>query len=184
MLKNQIETQEKTLPQAVTRQKVVDVLGRFPTLSETFVRQEILELERQGGQVRIFSIFKSDNTPGVNVRWNGQASFTCIADYSILMLLITALRYFLHMPLRFLQTSIAMLRHYRLRFLIGCRVMLAATFLATQFEHEEVLHMHVHFASEAASVAQLSACSPVFLTALQLTLTIFISLLKKILLTR
>jgi glycosyltransferase involved in cell wall biosynthesis len=157
MPRNQIEIQEKIPLQAVATQKIAYILGRFPALSETFVRQEILELEHQGGCVSIFSLFEPDNTQGVRVTWNGQASVTCIAEHSILILLLTAFRYFLRNPFRFLRTSIAMIGHYRLNFLIGCRVLLFSSFLATQFEHEKIFHMHAHFASEAASVAQFTS---------------------------
>jgi colanic acid/amylovoran biosynthesis glycosyltransferase len=34
------------------------VLKRFPRLSETFILNEMLELERQGAEIEVFSLFK------------------------------------------------------------------------------------------------------------------------------
>ena len=145
--------QQKMQHQLLATQKIAYVLGRFPLLSETFVRQEILELERRGLQVHIFSLFKPSVSKEAEVVWNGQASVTCISDNSIVILLINAILYFLKAPLRFIRTFIAMIRIYRLGFLIGCRELLFATFAAKQFEQEDITHIHAHFASESTSVA-------------------------------
>lgn len=134
--------------------KIVYILGRFPALSETFVLQELLELERQGVQVCIFSLFKPVITKGAEVTWNGKASITCLSSYSWFLLLIKSIRSFFRSPIRFTRASISMMGHYRLRFLIGCRVLLFASFISTQLKNEDVMHIHAHFASEASSVAQ------------------------------
>lgn len=146
--------QEMTQSNRLATQKIVYILGRFPALSETFVLRELLELERQGAHVRIFSLFRPIVTQGAEVAWDGKASVTCLSDYSLVFLLLQAIRCFFRSPLRFTRASIAMLAHYRLRFLIGCRVLLFASFVALQLKCEDAVHMHAHFASEAASVAQ------------------------------
>lgn len=142
------------LDQQLIPSKVIYILGRFPVLSETFVQQEILELERQGVHIQIFSLFKLPKTREVEVLWEGKATYTCVSQYSWLFLLRNTIKYFFQSPLRFTRVFVIMLGHYRLRSLIGCRVLLFASFLATVFDHEDIIHMHAHFASESASVAQ------------------------------
>lgn len=137
-----------------TTLKIAYILGRFPALSETFVLQELLELERQGAQIHIFSLFKPVITKGAEVTWDGKAPVTCLSSYSKLLLLGIVIQYFFRSPLRFTRASIAMIGHYRLKFLIGCRVLLFASFISAQLKNEEFMHLHAHFASEAASVAQ------------------------------
>lgn len=137
-----------------TERKFIYILGKFPVLSETFVQQEIKELERQGLQIQIFSLFNLPQSQGAEVIWDGKATYTCISHYPWLFLLINLIQYFLRAPLRFTRTCVIMVEHYRLSLLIGCRVLLFACFLATKFEDEDIAHMHAHFASEAASVAQ------------------------------
>jgi glycosyltransferase involved in cell wall biosynthesis len=148
------EKQGTTQNNRLTTKKIVYILGRFPALSETFVLRELLELEHQGAQIRIFSLFQSATPQGAEVTWDGKASVTCLSDYSLVFLLLQSIRYFFRSPIRFISASIAMLGHYRLRFLIGCRVLLFASIIATQLKRENVVHLHAHFASEAASVAQ------------------------------
>lgn len=134
-------------------QKIAYILICFPVLTETFILQELQELERQGVQLHLFSLTKPPVNEGAEVVWNGQASVTYISQYSKLFLLMNAVRYFLKAPLRFAYICIiAITRHYRLRTLIGC--LLCAAFLAAQVEHEDILHLHAHFAAESTTVAQ------------------------------
>jgi len=53
----------ETAPIGGRPQRVAYVLKRFPRLSETFVLNEILELERQGVEVEIFSLLKPPEEP-------------------------------------------------------------------------------------------------------------------------
>lgn len=138
----------------LTARKIAYILGGFPILSETFILEELRELEKQGVSLHIFSLFKLKPVKGAQATWNMTAPVTPIADYSKFFLLFCAMQCFLRSPLRFIRTSVAMVGHFRLRFLIGCRVLLFASFLANQFKHEDIGHMHAHFAWEASYVAQ------------------------------
>jgi glycosyltransferase involved in cell wall biosynthesis len=148
------EKRSKMENNRLTGRKIAYILGGFPILSETFILEELRELEMQGVPLHIFSLFKLKAVKGAQATWNMSAPVTPIADYPTLFLVLCATRCFLQSPLRFIRTSIAMVGHFRLRFLIGCRVLLFASFLARQFKQENIRHMHAHFAWEASYVAQ------------------------------
>jgi glycosyltransferase involved in cell wall biosynthesis len=147
----QNETLREIRHQQLATQKVAYILSSFPLLSETFILQEILELERQGLQIHIFSCSKPSTSKGAEVVWNGQTAVTYISQHSKLILLINVIRYILKTPIRFMRMSIPMVGHCRLKSLIGSLV--CATFVAAQLEHEDITHLHAHFATEATSVA-------------------------------
>jgi glycosyltransferase involved in cell wall biosynthesis len=56
------------------------VLKRFPRLSETFILNEILELERQGVQVEIFSLLRPPNEPSHDLLDHLRAPVTYLCD--------------------------------------------------------------------------------------------------------
>jgi glycosyltransferase involved in cell wall biosynthesis len=147
----QSDTREKMQGQRLATQKVAYILSSFPVLSETFILQELLELEHQGLQLHIFSCSKPSMSKGTEVVWNGQSQVTYISQSSVLLLLKNVIRYFLKAPKRFMRMSIAMIGHCRLKSLIGSLV--CAAFLSEQLEHEDITHLHAHFATEATSVA-------------------------------
>lgn len=128
------------------------LLNSFPCLSETFIMQEILELERQGLPLRLFALAESSDRSKVDSVKEVRAATTYLSHYSVKTLAVAATRRFVRAPWRFLRAGITTLAHYKRRTVF--RYLLYAAFLADQLEHEGILHVHAHYASDAASIAQ------------------------------
>jgi glycosyltransferase involved in cell wall biosynthesis len=153
MFTQQSNAQGKMAYQSSDLPKIAYLLNSFPCLSETFIVQEILELECQGLPLHLFAL----SEPSVNKQaegvWDGQAPITYISRHSRLTLLAIALRRFLRTPWRFLRTVIIMVAHYRRGSVLGH--LLYAAYLADQLVYEGIPHLHAHYATTPASVAQL-----------------------------
>lgn len=132
--------------------KIAYLFSSFPCLSETFIVQEVLELERQGLPLRLFSLSEPSASKQEEVAWDGQAPVTYISHHSRLTLLAIAVRRFLRTPWRFLCAGIIMVAHYRPRSVLGH--LLYAAYLADQLAQEGIMHLHAHYATTPASVAQ------------------------------
>ncbi len=132
--------------------KIAYVLSAFPSLSETFILQEILELERQGLQLCLFSLEKPSAGVVVDAAQDLQASITYFRQSSLPILIGAAIRRFFKAPLRFLRTTLALLIHYRQRSVF--RHILYAAYLANQLKHEGITHVHAHYATAPTSIAQ------------------------------
>lgn len=131
--------------------KIAYLLDSFPVLSETYILQEILEMEQQGMLLRLFSLSK----PSVSTKegvWDGQTPVTYLSHQSILNLLAIALRLFLKIPRRFLHAALLTVMHHWLLSAIGC--MLYAAYISEQLEQQGFTHLHAHFATGPTSVAQ------------------------------
>ncbi|GAC1658011.1 MAG: glycosyltransferase family 4 protein [Ktedonobacteraceae bacterium] len=138
--------------QRTTQPKIAFLLSSFPSLSETFILQEILELEHQGLPLRLFSLSEPSTAKLAGGQWYGQASITYISRCSTLTLLAAGARRFLKAPWHSLRTGIVMIAHYRQRSVPRC--LLYAAYLADQLEREGLTHLHAHYATEPTSVAQ------------------------------
>lgn len=132
--------------------RIVYLLDSFPVLSETFIQQEILILERQEQPVRLFSLFEPTASKAAKEVWNGRTSVTYISHQSKLNLLAIAVRRFLKAPRHFLRTGILTLVHDHPWSAIKC--LLCGVYVSEQIEHQGITHLHAHFASASASVAQ------------------------------
>lgn len=132
--------------------KIAYLFNSFPCLSETFIVQEVLELERQGLSLRLFALSEPSASKQAAAAWDGQAPIAYISHHSRLTLLAIAVRRFLRAPWRFLRTGIIMVAHYRQRAVLGH--LLYAAYLADQLEHYGITHLHAHYATEPASVGQ------------------------------
>ena len=132
--------------------KVAYVLDSFPCLSETFILQEIQELERQGLFLFLFSLSEPVLREYKKVAWDGRAAITYISHQSRWSLLAMAIHRCLRNPWRFLNTFIALLTRYHPRCALG--YLLNSAYLARQLECEGITHIHAHYATEPASVAQ------------------------------
>jgi len=156
MSTHQIEAQDEMQRQWLAPMKIAYLLNIFPALSETFILEEILELERQRVPLHLFSLSEPSNSNLDKVTWGGHTPVTYISRYSRSALVTIAMRRFLKAPWRFLRTSIYMLSHYRThhRILTVLGYLLYSSYLADKLEQERITHLHTHFATEATSVAQ------------------------------
>lgn len=160
--------------------KIAYLVKTFPKLSETFILNEILELERQGLEVHIFSLRQPSETkvhPGVaevrakvtylrhtplppppyRVPLEKLAHKVQIAEERRFM--------FLHHPIWFLRTWLFQARRggkqlFHNAFQTSCRArkryFYQAIALARELRRGGFTHLHAHFANEPASVGELA----------------------------
>ncbi len=145
--------------QQVGPQRLAYLLNGFPCLAETYILQEILELERQGLSLRIFALYEPSDAQLVEEAQSVQAPVTYIPrpgyfSRDMLLLLTAAVRRFFKAPWRFLHAGVLVAVHTRQ--LSASRHLLYAAYLADQLEHESITHLHAHFANTPGSVAQLA----------------------------
>lgn len=137
------------------RPRVAYMMSRFPKLTETFVLDEILEMERRGVQVEIFPLWreKADVIHPEARALVDRAHFTPTLNASIL---IDTLRCLVKSPVVFLSTLVTILWANRgsPRFLLGAlAVFPKACHFATRMRALGVRHLHAHFASHPAAAA-------------------------------
>jgi colanic acid/amylovoran biosynthesis glycosyltransferase len=137
----------------MTERAVGYILKMYPRFSETFVLDELLELERQGVRVHVFSLKKPDDgifhadvarlRAGVTYLDEPPrlASSTLLAAHRTLLT---------EDPLRYGAALAAALRRPRRATL---KHFLRAGYIAALLPAHEIGHLHAHFASTAASVA-------------------------------
>jgi len=135
--------------------RVAYVMSRFPKLTETFVLDEILELERQGVAVEVFPLWReragvvhAEARPVV-----ARAHFTATLDATVLVDNVRAL---LDAPGRYVGTLVTLVRsNWRSpRFLAGALAIFPkACSFARRMRALGVRHVHAHFASHPAAAA-------------------------------
>ena len=129
----------------------------YPKLSETFILEEILGLERQGLPLRVFSLYP----PADAITHASQERVRAPVSYlpppraaAALSLAASHAALLLRAPARYL----AALRFcLRLREANRLRAFAQAGWLARRLTRLGIAHLHVHFASEPADVAELAS---------------------------
>lgn len=136
--------------------KIAYLIKCFPRLSETFILHEVLELERQGLPLRIYSLLKPTGKMSKAVQ-EVQAPVTYIPNgfpFGTLLLLAVAIQRFFKAPWCFLCISIAALvRHHHSS---TPKHLLYAMYLAYQLEREGITHIHAHYANVPTTVVLLA----------------------------
>jgi glycosyltransferase involved in cell wall biosynthesis len=130
---------------------IVYIVSTWPRLSQTFVLTEVLALERQGVDLRIFSIKEPGNEPvHADTRLvRAKVTYLWLKSHGGRILrgnIWTACRH----PHRYLTTLFRALLHPRWSFL---QSFFQAGYLADLLSRETVAHLHAHFATAPASVA-------------------------------
>jgi glycosyltransferase involved in cell wall biosynthesis len=136
--------------------KIAYLIKCFPRLSETFILHEVLELERQGLPLRIFSLLEPAGKINKAVQ-DVQAPVTYIPHgflSGMLILFAAAARRFLKHPWIFLRVCLAAI--VRFHHPATPRHLFYAAYLATQLEQEGITHLHAHYANTPATVALLA----------------------------
>ena len=135
--------------------RVAYMMSRFPKLTETFVLDEILELERRGVTVEIFPLWR-EHTEMVHSEARplvARAHYTPTINWRILC---DNLSFFFSQPARYLGTLSTLLWANRgsLRFLLGAiAIFPKACNMAREMHGLGVHHVHAHFASHPAAAA-------------------------------
>jgi colanic acid/amylovoran biosynthesis glycosyltransferase len=129
------------------------VLKMYPRFSETFVLNELLELERQGVRIHIFSLKKPDDGLFHADVARLRARVTYVPESPLLAPSAFAAAHreaFAGDPQRYLAALGALVRRPRRGTL---KHFLRAGYIAPLLRRYGIRHVHAHFASTAASVA-------------------------------
>jgi colanic acid/amylovoran biosynthesis glycosyltransferase len=133
------------------------VLKRFPRISETFVAAELIELERQGEKVAVFAISRPDE-PFVHEFLSQLRAPVVYLPHRpfrepvrVARALVFALR---TSPRGWLSAAAAALSTPHQ--LLGWRRLLQATVLRDELARASIDHVHAHFATAAARLANLA----------------------------
>ena len=132
---------------------VAYVLKMYPRFSETFVLSELLELERQGLHMRVFSLKKPDDGVFHAEVARLRAKVTYLPDSAVLDpgRYVDAHRgLFGGDPRRYRSALAAALKRRRMASL---KHFLQAGYIAPFIRREGIGHLHAHFATGATSVA-------------------------------
>jgi glycosyltransferase involved in cell wall biosynthesis len=150
---------EATLTKPVSRsdqeRTIAYLVKGWPRLSETFILNEVIAIERRNISLRIFSI-KDPNDEPVHAKVAGvRASITYISlGAHWKAALVANIRLLCRRPVPYIRTLLyAILQatiHFRLAVL---RRFLQAGYLGDIFLREPVSHLHAHFATSPAMVA-------------------------------
>ncbi len=127
------------------------VVSTWPRLSQTFVLNEILALERRGLPVRIFSVKDPGREPTHATLANVRAPVAYLSfRRRRLAILVANARIAREGPGRYVQTLFRALRYGR-RAIVRC--FFQAGYLADLIRRDPVSHLHAHFATAPALVA-------------------------------
>jgi colanic acid/amylovoran biosynthesis glycosyltransferase len=141
------------------RSAVGVLLSRFPTVTETFILREVIEMERQAQPVRLVPMLRED-PPVIHDEakpWTERALFTPYVNGSILRANVAA---FLRNPFRYwwLLFRLVMGTVLRPGTLIRTLALFPkSVFLAQQLQAEGVRHIHAHYATHPSTMALIIA---------------------------
>jgi colanic acid/amylovoran biosynthesis glycosyltransferase len=140
----------------VPRRRAVAVLmSRFPSVTETFILREMIEMERQAQPVRLVPMLK-ESPPVIHDAakpWTSRALYTRYLDRRILAANLRALA--TH-PLRYLGLLVRLILGTATRpstLIRTLAVFPKSVFLARQLSSEGVGHVHAHFATHPTTMA-------------------------------
>jgi glycosyltransferase involved in cell wall biosynthesis len=129
----------------------------FPKLSETFVLREILGLERRGHALRIYALAAPEDAESQRAAREVRAPVAYVPRAGVRSMVQFARAHALTLlahPIRYVGALLAALRREESH---RTSDFLRAGWLAADLRCAGVAHLHVHFASEPAAVAELAA---------------------------
>jgi len=129
---------------------VAYILDRFPTVSETFVLNEIVALEQQCVEVIIYSRFKGEDGTFHEQARDLVKSMNTLDTLSKTAKVLAGFQVLLKSPIRFIRT----MSRLRYRSIDNPWLILGfCSFLAREIKGRKVQHIHSHFAGQAAELA-------------------------------
>lgn len=133
------------------RASIAYIVSTWPRLSQTFVLSEVLELERRGVELRVFSVKEPGDEPvhGDIQLVRAKVTYLSLKSHGKKVLRANISMACRH-PLQYLATLFRALLYARWSFL---QSFLQAGYLANLVSCERVTHLHAHFATAPASVA-------------------------------
>ncbi len=124
----------------------------FPRLSETFILHEVVELERQGMTLRIFSLLQASGKMHQAAQAvQAQVTYMPQGFLRTLSLLGAVVRRFIKAPRTTL--AVLMMAIWHFHHIALFKHLLAAFAIAEQIEHEGISHVHAHYANVPATIA-------------------------------
>ncbi len=135
--------------------RVAYMMSRFPKLTETFVLDEMLQMENLGVDVRVYPLWreKASTVHAETAAYTQRANFLPTLNFEILR---DSLYWLFTSPARYLATffTVCWANRSSLRFLTGSLAIFpkCATF-ARRMRAENIDHIHAHFASHPAAAA-------------------------------
>ncbi|MDQ3653517.1 MAG: glycosyltransferase [Chloroflexota bacterium] len=133
--------------------KIAYILKMFPRFSETFILGEILELEREGVDIRIYSLkHPNDGRTHADVlKVRAPVTYVPVAKLADARALVRPhWEVFRWDPMRYLRVAFRVAKRRRWG---AVKRFLQAGCIAPQLRREGITHVHAHFASSATSVA-------------------------------
>lgn len=131
----------------------------YPHVSHSFIRREILALEKRGIPIVRFSIRRSSEAlPDIDDQ-SEQARTTVLLDAGIAAILSVTMRTFVSHPIRFVKAvrmAIAMGRVSAVGVSRHFIYLFEACLLARSARQHGIRHVHVHFGTNPATVARLA----------------------------
>ncbi len=127
------------------------IVSAWPRLSETFILNEVLTVERLGVSLRIYSIKDPGPAPVHKKVGQVRATLKCLAEARHWRPAVRpSLRLLTKRPVRYVRTLFEAVRH---RGADTGRRFFQAVCLADALDREPVTHLHAHFANAPAVVA-------------------------------
>jgi glycosyltransferase involved in cell wall biosynthesis len=141
--------------------KITYFINQYPKVSHTFIRREILALERQGFEIQRIALLGWSEAPPDAVDRQEQSKTRYILRQGVWGLVLPALRSIIASPLRsFRALRLAirvshrsdrrLLRHI-VRVIEACRLLL-------WLRDSQAKHLHAHFGTNSAEVAMYARC--------------------------
>lgn len=141
--------------------RIAYLVNQYPAVSHSFIRREILELERSGVEVvRIALLGWAGTIVDDADRRESERTFY-IQKLGLFRLCVRGLAAFLSSPLRMLRAAALvakMARHSSRAFAVHCFYLLEACAVADVLKRRDVHHVHAHFGTNSAEVAMLACC--------------------------
>src|SRR5437660_6786120 len=127
------------------------VVSAWPRLSETFILNEVLAVERLGLRLRIFSIKDPKDEPVHAKVAQVRAPVSYLSmQHNRKAILQASARLLFSRPVRWCRTLLRAMRYRRWG---GLRCFLQASYLAEMVSRERLSHLHAHFAHNPTVVA-------------------------------
>jgi glycosyltransferase involved in cell wall biosynthesis len=138
------------------RRPITFLLKRFPRLSETFILNELLALERQGVPLRVYSLLDPEEeiVHADVARLRTQVEYFPTGWRGAWPLASAHLRALAAAPKPYLRTlahAVSRMRRTALKHFVR------AGWLAERLREDDAVHLHAHFAHGPASVAKLAS---------------------------
>lgn len=130
------------------------VVKTYPKLSETFILEELLGLERLGLDLQIFSLH-TPTDDRANPETSDVKASVHYPDTRLASLVTDHGRLLARHPIRYVRTLVDVLRQ---RDPGGLRNFATAGWLAAESQRVGASHFHVHFLNEPASITEIAAC--------------------------